>query len=81
MNNRTNVDELLREIEQRNETLWNKDVKVTQLRGIAGIKDEYKHLGDMFALDSTRLAIFNRRFSITCSGFPNFPDLMKSLAL
>lgn len=80
MNNRTNVDELLREIEQRNETLWNKDVKVNQLRGIAGVKNEYKHLGDMFALDSTRLAIFNRRFSNPVDDLPRLDILFSVLA-
>ncbi len=81
MDNRTNVDELLREIERRNKTLlWNKDMKVSQLQGVAGVKNKYKQLGDMFALDSVRLAIFNRRFSNPVDDLPPLGVLFGVLA-
>ena len=63
MDNRPNIDRLLESIERRNKALLsNSDLEISELQAVLRLKDECKHLGDTFLLDSTRLTIFNRHY-------------------
>ena len=80
MENRSDIDNLLENIEQGiEELLSSKDLGISELQAVPRLKDECKHLGDMFLLDSTRLTVFNRRYPKAAIDMPPLDTLFEVL--